>query len=512
MSQNNRLPRQSFGRLNLEQLEAREVPATLQWMGVTSNFADSQNWKAVSGSGGGVPGPSDVIRFSGVPSSWYLPPTPNRSVTFPSSGSGGGPLSFVGIEIIDNYSGTITFPANVSFWRYTQTTGSTSQAAGTAVSVTGGFTWTGGAINIAPALAYMDLKQGATGMADAGVNSLNLGSTFRLLGAAQQPAPVTALSVLSGTYNIRNNAGFEVNNRCSLAFQPDPADAPRQGGGANPQPLPADVNLSDSGTEKKGGSVIVEEGGLATYKPRARPANSTAPARYKADGGYLVNRGGKVVIEDRTEVHLGGEYQVPDGFNWSAVTGTAWTDSKWEMQAACSILTAKGTMIGAGTLKILPAIVASTGNPSMTEKVATIGLLPGSTADYALVVKGTAVVSMPQGSGAPYLTLAVGGNFGWSGGEIKLALSAGDTQCDKVTATGNIEISGTPKLSLRWVEASMLNTAVDTIWELMKSTDGKITGAVNANWYDDPNTKVVMDVSISGDEKKLRAIKQANKP
>lgn len=256
----------------------------------------------------------------------------------------------------------------------------------------------------------------------------------------------------------------------------------------------------------------MEEGGLATFKPRARPANSTAPARYKADGGYLVNRGGKVVIEDRTEVRLGGEYEVQGGFKWSAVTGTAWTDSQWEMQAACSILTANGMSLGAGTLKILPAIVASTGNPSMTETVAAIALLPGSTADYALVVKGTAVVSMPQPAPAPYLTLAVGGKFGWSGGEIKLALSAGDTQCDKVYASGNIEITGTPKLSLRWIEASMLNTAVNTVWELMKSETGKITGAVNANWYDDPNTKVVMDVSISGNEKLLRAIKQPNKP
>lgn len=211
MNRASRPAHRTFGRLSLESLEAREVPAVNYWIGDNTTFAEADNWTD------GVPTLDDTLVFTAMPIPGHSneegpiggegggppggggPPSPppyaGQSVVFPSDAG----RSYAGIRILDGYSGTITFPANISFGEYTQTSGTTAQSAGATLTVTSTFAWTGGAVNATSNVATYKLL-GVTGQIGTDTTNLTSGSTFVLDGG-------TTLTQ-SGELNL--NGSFEV--------------------------------------------------------------------------------------------------------------------------------------------------------------------------------------------------------------------------------------------------------------------------------------------------------------
>ena len=120
------------------------MPAVNVWIGASDSFNTAANWTD------GVPTADDTLVFTGPTSPPPGPPGPplppqysNHNVNFPTTSN----LSFSAIEIKDGYSGSIYFPANISFGGYTQTTGATEQNFDTTLTVTSTFNWTGGVVN-----------------------------------------------------------------------------------------------------------------------------------------------------------------------------------------------------------------------------------------------------------------------------------------------------------------------------------------------------------------------------
>lgn len=375
------------------------------------------------------------------------------------------------------------------------------------LTVTSVLDWTGGTLNSNTVAGTIALAPGATGVAEPsftnpGINqTVALGSTIELLGPpiSETTGVGSFLDVLSGFYNISNDAGFVVNNQCSLRLLPDPGDAPRGGGGQ--QALIADVQLSDTGTEKtKAGSVTVEKGGQATFKPRERPTNSTAPAKYKSDG-FLLNNGGTVKIIDTTEVTFTGTNN--GEFNdYSVLQTSGQPDGIFQVEGGCTILTKKGVCIRSGKFHILTA----TRDP-ITQNTATVGLAPGSLITTALVLAG-GELKMPQGQ---VRNLNVVGDFNWTGGVIELYLSTSpDKSSDRIVMTGgDMLITNTPTLKLRWDEAGMRAMAKDSTWHLIEvAAQKQITGAYNPD-YADVNTagNIEMDVNTSANKREVKAQK-----
>lgn len=201
----------------MERLEAREVPATAQWLGVVStDFNTAQNWST-----GAVPGPGDSLVFAstgpggygtgqqqqppGSPPAPPVPPgNPNRDCVFPTEAE----KFFPRIDIKEGYSGTVRFPVNIKFGYYLQSAGSTWQAAGTAVTVTTGFEWTRGAINPSGTDgSVVKLEPGAIGTITPVVTapllngSVTLGSEIRLLGDGTTYGTST-LTMNNGVYDL----------------------------------------------------------------------------------------------------------------------------------------------------------------------------------------------------------------------------------------------------------------------------------------------------------------------
>lgn len=169
------------------------------WLGATDNFANAAYWSD------GIPTADDVLLFS--PSAmqvdrWTTVTGTNTNCTFPQVGDANYLSSYAGIHVINGYSGTITFPANVSFGDYFQTCGATAQTAGKTLTVTSQLFWTGGAVNNTSNLATYTLDGVVSGQIGTDDTTLSSGSEFVLDGSTT----VTQ----SGTLNLGNDADIEV--------------------------------------------------------------------------------------------------------------------------------------------------------------------------------------------------------------------------------------------------------------------------------------------------------------
>lgn len=181
------------------------------WIGTSDDFDNPAYWTD------GVPTPDDIITFNGTPGpisttidgdgSPTTPPTSGpqpyslSNLTFPEVGDENYEPAYAGIRVINGYSGVVTFPANVDFGEYKQTTGSTAQETGTALTVTSSFLWTGGAVNATTNTATYNII-GATGQIGEDTTNLSSGSKFVTLSGAD----VTQ----SGILNILNGQGLDV--------------------------------------------------------------------------------------------------------------------------------------------------------------------------------------------------------------------------------------------------------------------------------------------------------------
>lgn len=283
------------------------MPADNIWRGVTGNFNDAQNWTD------GVPTSDDVLIFTSTASPGYgsgqqqpppnsppPPPAPtgdpNRSVTFPSTAD----LSYVGIEIINGYSGTVTFPANITFWRYTQTTGATAQALATTLTVTGNLQWTGGVVNNTTSLAtYRVYNPGGsvvTGSIGTDTTSLSSGSNILLQAAASVYGPVGVSVRQAGAVSVLNGGVVTVGEKC--VFQMADAQAV-QADGASPK------SEAVVPVKPKNDHIVVDKGKVEMFGGKDVEIKS-----------LLVKPGGEAIIKCDLKV----TDKVPNQLNGVAVT------------------------------------------------------------------------------------------------------------------------------------------------------------------------------------------------
>ena len=286
MSHKDRPPRRTFGLLNLEALEAREVPALNVWQGATDSFATAGYWSD------GVPTSDDILVFTATPVSISRMGTvsgSNQSLTFPSTAN----LSYAGIRLLNSYAGTVTFPANISFGEYTQNSGTTAQASGTTLSVTGTFGWVGGQINASSGnSATYKLLGVANGQIGEDSTTLSLGSTLVLASGAT--------AVQAGTVTLLNDADVHVKQDSEL-------DQWRINvGGTGPKILGDGTIYLDSGRMYSDGgevpAVKIEDGTLIVKQDGMKVTKKVA----KTDWGVVMD-GGVINIKN------GSTLQVTEG-------------------------------------------------------------------------------------------------------------------------------------------------------------------------------------------------------
>jgi hypothetical protein len=444
------------------------------------------------------------------------------------------------------YSGTVTLAGNFSVGTLVVDCGAIKQAdpvglnppvpyalnAGT-LTVTSSLSWTGGTLNSNDVHGQIHLAPGASGIAEPsytnpGINqTVGLGSTITLQGNPttnpDEPdiAPGSTLDVLSGQYDISNNAGFVVGSQCSLRMMPDPQDAPRGGGGGGQPQYKASVDFLNGGTLNEAGSVTAKEGSTVTFEPKLRPADSTDLAVYDAPKGTLKNEGGKVVIANRVQAKFGGD--TPTAFttgnpNPVAVNASVYRTvgtSKPEktilsLQAGSQLITSKGVAVVGGSI-VSPAL-----NPDGTQtQFQPDAYIKATTANsYALLLGSQASVDLP---GNPYRTLRLHGSFLWRG-TVTLAINPADeTKHDSIEVDGYVRIDDTtPKLKLTWAETAdgtMAGRTRGTQWSVVtstKATDG-ITGDAKVNPPVLPTfTQVTMETQADPDKRELKVRKTSN--
>lgn len=236
------------------------------WIGSSDSFTTTAFWTD------GVPTSDDTLVFTGPTSPppspplppWVPPPPPppysQQSVTFPTTAD----LSYAAIQFKDGYTGTVTFPANISFGGYNQTCGATAQSADKTLTVTTSFEWTGGVWNNTTNLATYKLM--APGNIGTDTTSLSCGSKIVLDGTGDLAAYVNQAGVL----NLGNGGGITVLEGGTYNMQQ--INVPVPTGGAEPK-IDNDGNMTlvkgsvniKHGTLKSvlinGGTLFVQEDG-----------------------------------------------------------------------------------------------------------------------------------------------------------------------------------------------------------------------------------------------------------
>lgn len=294
--------------LRLEWLEAREVPAVNVWQGAADDFGDPDNWSD------GVPTSDDILIFSGTSypiDRFNTVSGSNQSVTFPTTAD----LVYAGIEIVNGYSGTVTFPANISFGTYTQVCGATAQSAGKMLTVTGTFSWTGGVVNNSVNLATYKFI-GATGQIGTDDTDLSSGSSF-LLGNL---AGIGSYINQAGTLTLGNDSVVEV--KAFSTFDQHRINA--QIGADGPKVLKDGV-----------GTFYLDQGRLFS--------NGGEVPAVKIEGGDLVVQGNGLKVTDKVPgstfgVRMdGGRIDIRNGSRLNATHGVYMLDGELTTTAVANV-------------------------------------------------------------------------------------------------------------------------------------------------------------------------------
>jgi hypothetical protein len=517
-------PRQSFG-LSLERLEARDVPASYYWappLGSDLSAATASNWRIGSGPSllaSQPPDADDHLYFVGglgqmdclIPAAltassgnafagMHLKFGPGPTTATGDGESGGGLPGLVG------YWNTVTLADSFSVGALTVECGYISQGSssvpsgnGSTLTVTSSLSWTGGTLNSNSVAGFINLAPGASGVAkpsftNPSINgTVKLGSTVNLLGDTFGLG--STLDVLKGTFKILGGDGFEVREFCQLQVKPEPT-------------ITGAVTMDATTLSNVDKSIIkVAANGNVKFKPENR-GQSTLLAIFDAKGSRasLLNAGGTVSVEDRTEVQLSGVFGLanePAEGRWSFMQTAGHT----KLEAGSKIVTGHGMYASAGNIDIRPLLDASTGQPAATQPDAFIGADP--TALFTLQLRGTARLWMP-GPG-PYLKLHIQGDWYWVGGVVSFALvPSTENKSDKIHVTGTVYVVNAPTLELRWPTQNAAMTAVSqfTNWTLITcGPEKEITGLPAAPTLDEPNTQVQMEVLRGNNNKELFARK-----
>ena len=80
-----------------------------------------------------------------------------------------------------------------------------------------------------------------------------------------------------------------------------------------------------------------------------------------------------------------------------------------------------------------------------------------------------------------YEKLSNSGDFNWTGGEVQLAIGKPsetiELKSDQIEVTGNVTITNTPNLQIRW-DAAVPDLHDNPSWDLI-TANGTVTGTVN---------------------------------
>jgi hypothetical protein len=451
-------------RLRLESLEGREVPAANYWLGGDGDFTKASNWS------NGLPAASNDLYFdgsvSGMNAGFYVgpkqyPPGSNPSYyVFPSS--------YAGVHIVNGYSGTLQFQSNMTFGTYEQRSGTTSNGStqGLTTTVTTSLSWTGGTINSGQ-LGYFNLASGATGTVDPDSQGVSTGSTITLLGNAATMAG-SAVEFLAGTVNWLGGSGLVVNEYATAEIEPQ---------------LTAAVTFVKSATNSSGKVTINENGKVLIHldPDTPRPSGNTDTVQFDGQNMSIDNNGGTLKVYDRVDAKLTGD----GALNFYSVAQTAGTT---QLEAGSGFTVTHGMRYSGGKFEVknLPGVT----------------IQPTANINGSLYLRDTAVLNMPDNV---YGTLSISSLLDWAGGEIRMAIGKknGNPIGDQIVVGGNVVITNTPKLTIRWT-SDVPGMPKNTSWDLIRTTgaNSTITGIISLQ-FQDPLGSLTFDWSISGNQKSL---------
>jgi hypothetical protein len=262
-------------RLNLEQLGTLVMPANNIWTNATGNrdFNNVANWSLNA-----VPAQADTIWFKGNQGA-----NANQGTTFPTMAN----KIYSGIVLENGFTGTVVFPADVTFHGYVQSCGKTEhEGAPRTITVTHTFTWTGGSIDysingyegIGGGATY-DLKGVPNGQIGTDTTTLNTGAYFIL----ERSDTLITNVVQAGTLHmLADVTGIEVRIGCMLDQRRINPQAP----GVLPVITVDPTNLTDFLGDR---GVTLTGGGM--YKS----AGGTVPTLQIDGGTFDVSKGGVTV-------------------------------------------------------------------------------------------------------------------------------------------------------------------------------------------------------------------------
>lgn len=477
-------PHAQSTRLSLQTLESREVPANLYWLGYSSDFTDPANW------GGAIPSSADHLYFTGPTSPPPSPPPPGMPPPPPVPPSGSntsttfvkGPINppipyaptslpdnYAGVHILNNYSGTLTIPFNISFGAYEQTSGNT-YTPGTDVTVTSTFSWTGGNVNTSSTAGEYRIQGVPLGTVNPNGGTVSSGSTMRI-----EPNPTSLIgsvvTFLAGTIDWLGGEGIIV-DRFSIA---------------DIKPAPGAVVTFDAKTSGK--EIQILENGTATIHALDRPSGNTQLAQFDGVNYSVENTGGTFKVHDRTNAKLTGGVAYLGVGGQPAFVAVKQTSGLTQLEAASKITTNadSGVLFEGGTFEVL-----NIDNVNLVQPEAVI--------DGAVLFGGTATLTM---SGTKYGVLSISKYMKWSGGEIKMAIGKkpdGSVVSDLIAVVGKVTISSNPKLTVRWTN-EVPGMAKNVSWDLITSAD-EITGNFVAQ-FPGAALPLEFDSGITVDKKKL---------
>lgn len=336
-------------RLGLEEFESRVVPARIYWVGVAgSDASNPANWYDVKDDTTGVlPGANDIVIF-GYNSDNYQYPS---AVSTPCIGLTG---TFGDFQIRDTYSGTVVFGGAVTMGAFLLAGGAISQpVAGTDLTVTSVFNWTGGTLNSSGTESTVYLV-GATASinASAGV-TLSTGDAFVLQSGASatvkasinfrfgSPVTIDASTMLigaddPGAVTWSGPDGSYVDGRTQIEL--------KSGGGLTVRSF--DFDAKSRTFLNNGGHLTLEKGATATFG-----ANAAPPAGTSLKVEILQNSGSITIGGGSTLTSTYGSMKVSDGSLFVDTGGTASTTGT----IGCQLTFANGTiriLSGFGTLRV----------------------------------------------------------------------------------------------------------------------------------------------------------------
>lgn len=369
-----------------ESLEARDVPASLTWLGgydASDDAGTSYNWSEDGGATRSalVPQPGDDLFFDGTVSS-----SPCDNLAALDESQNPGPLD--AIHLVNGYAGTVTYAQSLATHDLELTSGTLNPGSGIVdLTVDGSFRWTPDnpddpdhlpTINSTSELANVIITGGTTSIDPLGA-TLTTGSSLTFDGT--ESTPITT-SVEPGTVEFRNVAGIalgafvmaEVNARqASVTF-------------TNPN----DVSLYNSTITLNPGTTL----------------QVTGPGAWNGFNMNFVNQGGTLDIGGNATANLGA---IPPLGQKDRITSVTQTSGTIQLHSGSTITSLSNTVVLSGG-----SLVIVTDSP--------VGATAPALITGNLTITGGTIISFSNPSNG--WTFQVDGDVNWNDGTFKPRVNA----------------------------------------------------------------------------------------